>query len=101
MWKIENSGKSLKSGKFRIILKNIFYHGEKWKILEKYAGIWGTLKSGTKCEKLKNFVKVWKVKNLKLFRKIFFTAVKWRVENTWKICWNLGKVEKSDKKCEK
>ena len=86
MWKIEKFGKSLKSGKFRIILKNIFYRGEKWKILEKYAAIWDTLKSGKKCEKLKIFVKVWKVKNLELFRKIFFTALKWRVENTWKIC---------------
>ena len=23
------------------------------------------------------------------------------MENSWKICWNLGKVEKSSKKCEK
>ena len=28
MWKIEKFGKSLKSGKFRIILKNIFYCGK-------------------------------------------------------------------------
>ena len=57
MWKIEKFGKSLKSGKFRIILKNIFYSGEKWKILEKYAGIWGTLKSGKKVWKIEKFCK--------------------------------------------
>ena len=28
MWKIEKFGKSLKSGKFGIILKNIFYRGK-------------------------------------------------------------------------
>ena len=82
MWKIEKFGKSLKSGKFRIILKNIFYRGEKWKILEKYAGIWGTLKSGKKCEKLKNFVKVWKV----------FTALKFeKYAGIWGMWKNLVK----------
>ena len=36
-----------------------------------------------------------------LFWKIFFTAVKRQMENSWKICFYLGKVEKSGKKCEK
>ena len=80
MWKVEKFGKSLKSTKFGIILKNIFYRG-KMKILEKYV------ENSWKID----FVKVWKVKNLKLFRKIFFTALKWRVENSG---WNLGNVEK-------
>ena len=28
VWKVEKFGKSLKSGKFGTILKNIFYHGK-------------------------------------------------------------------------
>ena len=57
MWKIVKVGKSLKSWKVGIILKNIFYlrKKEKFKILEKYARICGKLKnlekSGKKCEK--------------------------------------------------
>ena len=141
MWKIEKFGKSLKSWKFGIILKNIFYRGKmksgkilknmlefggKWKNLVKsvknsksLVKVWKVGKAGIilknifyrgkrKIEKflknmlefrgklknlvkicvksVKNLVKVWKVKNLELFWKIFFTAEKWKVENSWKIC---------------
>ena len=64
MWKIEKFGKSLKSTKFGIILKNIFYRGKmkSGKFLKNMLEFGDTLeKSGKKCEKLKILVKVWKV----------------------------------------
>ena len=60
MWKIEKFGKSLKSGKFGIILKNIFYRGKmkSGKFLknmlefgEKSEKSASVEKSGKKCEK--------------------------------------------------
>ena len=55
MWKIEKFGKSLKSWKFGIILKNIFYRGKmkSGKILKNMLRILEEVwfQSGKKCEK--------------------------------------------------
>ena len=60
---------------------------EKWKILEKYARIWGKWKNLVKSVKIVKFGKSLKsFENLELFWKIFFTAEKGKVENSWKMC---------------
>ena len=64
MWKIEKFGKSLKSWKFGIILKNIFYRGK--------------MKSGKFLKNMLEFVKKsLKVENLEKSGK--------KCENSWKI----------------
>ena len=72
MWKIEKFCKSLKSWKFGIILKSIFYRGKRksGKILKNMlefgesGKIWKNL-----VKSVKNLVKVWKVENLNYFEK--------------------------------
>ena len=71
MWKIEKFGKSLKSTKFGIILKNIFYRGKMksgkfLKNMLEFGKRKNLEKSGKKCEKqnLKNFFTVKVLKNM-------------------------------------
>ena len=59
MWKIEKFGKSLKSTKFGIILKNIFYRGKmkSGKFLKNMLQFGKVENSGKKCEKIEKFGK--------------------------------------------
>ena len=60
MLKIEKFGKSLKSGEFGIILKTIFYRGKmkNGKFLKNMVEFGEIEKSGKKCEKQENLIKV-------------------------------------------
>ena len=46
-------------------------------------------------------LKVWKIDKFRQIWKMFFPRIKWNIENFGKISWNLCKVEKFGKKCDK
>ena len=103
MWKIEKFGKSLKSWKFGIILKNIFYRGKmkSGKFLKNMlefgesGKIWYKL---WKKEKFGNSLKSWKFG--KILKNIFYRG-KMKSGKFLKNMLEFGESGKSGKKCEK
>ena len=82
----------------------IFYR-VKWKMENSGKICWNLFKVenfGKKCQKWSIFLlKVWKIDKFRQIWKMFFPRIKWNIENFGKISWNLCKVEKFGKKCDK